>query len=59
MATGKPEEAKRKLRKDDAETSPKLTTHKPSLRDVLLGGPKVGDFDVTRDKDVGREIDLE
>ena len=33
---------------------------KPDLIDVLLHrGPKFDDFDVERDKDTGREIDLE
>jgi antitoxin Phd len=33
-----------------------LTAHKPDLREYLLGGPKVDDFDVERDQDTGREI---
>jgi prevent-host-death family protein len=36
----------------------KLTENKPNLRDYLLGGPKVDDFEVERSKDRGREIDL-
>jgi antitoxin Phd len=36
----------------------KLTAHKPGLKEYLLGGPKVDDFEVERDRDKGREIDL-
>jgi len=36
----------------------KLTENRPNLRDYLLGGPKVDDFEVERSKDRGREIDL-
>jgi prevent-host-death family protein len=35
-----------------------LAAHKPDLRDYLLGGPKVDRFDIGRDRDTGREIDL-
>jgi antitoxin Phd len=35
-----------------------LTAHKPSLRDYLLGGPKVDEFEVPRDRDTGREVNL-
>ncbi|WP_263355650.1 type II toxin-antitoxin system Phd/YefM family antitoxin [Acidicapsa ligni] len=35
-----------------------LTAHKPNFRDYLLGGPKVDSFDVERDRDTGREINL-
>lgn len=35
-----------------------LTAHKPDLRAYLLGGPKVDDFEVERDKDTGRDINL-
>ena len=35
-----------------------LTAHKPDLRSYLLGGPKVDEFEVTRDRDTGRTIDL-
>jgi antitoxin Phd len=35
-----------------------LTAHKPDLRQYLLGGPKVDSFEVERDRDTGREIDL-
>lgn len=35
-----------------------LTAHKPSLRDYLLGGPKVDNFDIKSERDSGREIDL-
>jgi hypothetical protein len=30
----------------------------PDLRAYLLGGPKVDDFEATRDRDTGREVDL-
>jgi antitoxin Phd len=36
----------------------KLTAHKPDLREYLLGGPKVDSFEIERDFDTGREIDL-
>jgi len=35
-----------------------LTAHKTDLRELLLGGPKFDDFEVERDKDTGREVDL-
>jgi prevent-host-death family protein len=35
-----------------------LTAHKPDLRAYLLGGPKADDFEVTRDTDTGREVNL-
>jgi prevent-host-death family protein len=35
-----------------------LTAHKPDLKDYLLGGPKVDSFEIERDRDIGREIDL-
>jgi antitoxin Phd len=35
-----------------------LTAHKPDLRAYLLGGPKFDDFEVVRDRDMGREVDL-
>jgi antitoxin Phd len=35
-----------------------LTESRPNLRDYLLGGPKLDDFEVERSKDRGREIDL-
>lgn len=35
-----------------------LTAHKPDLRAYLLGGPKVDDFQVPRDYDTGRDVDL-
>lgn len=31
---------------------------KPDFKAHLLGGPKVDDFDVPRDSDVGRAVDL-
>jgi antitoxin Phd len=36
----------------------RLVAARPSLRDYLLGGPKVDDFEIERSKDRGREIDL-
>ncbi len=35
-----------------------LTACKPDLRAYLLGGPKVDDFEIERDRDTGREIGL-
>lgn len=35
-----------------------LTAHKPDLRDYLLGGPKVDEFDVPRPRDKGRKVRL-
>ncbi len=35
-----------------------LSAHKPDLREYLLGGPKVDDFEVEPDRDTGREIAL-
>jgi prevent-host-death family protein len=35
-----------------------LTAQKPDFRAYLLGGPRVDSFDVTRDRDTGREVDL-
>jgi antitoxin Phd len=35
-----------------------LSAHKPDLRDYLLGGPKVDDFEVASDRDAGHEIVL-
>jgi prevent-host-death family protein len=35
-----------------------LTAHKPDLKAYLLGGPKVDNFVIERDRDMGREIEL-
>jgi len=35
-----------------------LTAHKPGLREYMLGGPKVDDFEIKTDRDTGREIAL-
>lgn len=35
-----------------------LTAHKPDLRAYLLGGPKSEDFEVPRDDDTGRDVNL-
>ncbi len=35
-----------------------LTAKKPDFKSYLLGGPKVDDFEIERDQDLGREIDL-
>jgi prevent-host-death family protein len=35
-----------------------LTAHKPDLREYLLGGPKVDSFEVKRDRDPGRKVNL-
>ena len=36
----------------------RLVEARPNLRDYLLGGPKVDDFELERSKERGREIDL-
>jgi prevent-host-death family protein len=36
----------------------RLTANKPSLKEYLLGGPKVDDFEIVRDRDTGREVRL-
>lgn len=33
-----------------------LTAHRPNLREYLLGGPKVDEFEVPRDDDAGRTV---
>ena len=35
-----------------------LTAHRPNLREYLLGGPKVDEFEVRRDDDTGRTVSL-
>jgi antitoxin Phd len=35
-----------------------LVAHKPDFKAHLLGGPKVDDFSIDRDRDTGRNIDL-
>jgi len=35
-----------------------LAAHKPDLRAYLLGGPKVDNFEITRDRDPGRDVTL-
>jgi prevent-host-death family protein len=35
-----------------------LTAHKPGLKEYLLNGPKVDDFEIEPDRDTGREIVL-
>ncbi|HUH63799.1 MAG TPA: type II toxin-antitoxin system Phd/YefM family antitoxin [Terracidiphilus sp.] len=35
-----------------------LAAHKPDLKAHLLGGPKVDNFEIKRDRDMGREIRL-
>ncbi len=35
-----------------------LTAYKPDFRAYLLGGPKVDDFSIERDEDVGRHVEL-
>ena len=35
-----------------------LVARKPSFTEFLLGGPKVDDFDIPRDKDTGRDIEF-
>ena len=33
-----------------------LVAHKPDFKAYLLGGPQVDDFEVLRDKDIGRDF---
>jgi prevent-host-death family protein len=33
-----------------------LIAHKPDFKAFLLGGPKVDDFDIPRDRDTGRDV---
>jgi antitoxin Phd len=35
-----------------------LAAHKPDFKAHLLGGPKVDDFSLERDRDTGRAVDL-
>jgi prevent-host-death family protein len=35
-----------------------LMAKRPDFKSYLLGGPKVGDFEIERDRDLGREIEL-
>jgi antitoxin Phd len=35
-----------------------LVAHKPDFKAHLLGGPKVDDFAIDRDRDTGRSLDL-
>jgi antitoxin Phd len=35
-----------------------LAAHRPDFKSYLLGGPKVDDFSVDRDRDAGRTIEL-
>jgi antitoxin Phd len=35
-----------------------LVAHQPDFKAHLLGGPKVDDFSIDRDRDTGRRIDL-
>jgi antitoxin Phd len=35
-----------------------LIAHKPGLKEYLLGGPKVDEFEVKRNRDTGRDIRL-
>jgi antitoxin Phd len=35
-----------------------LTAHRPNLKEFLLGGPKVDDFEIRRSRDTGRKITL-
>ncbi len=39
-------------------TDYRALTQKPDLRELLLGGPKFDNFEVERDKDTGREVNL-
>lgn len=35
-----------------------LAAHKPNFKAYLLGGPKIDDFVVDRDRDTGRPVEL-
>jgi antitoxin Phd len=35
-----------------------LAAHKPDFKAHLLGGPKVDDFPIERDRDIGRIVEL-
>lgn len=35
-----------------------LTAHKPDFKTYLLGGPKFDSFEIERDSDTGREVEL-
>jgi prevent-host-death family protein len=35
-----------------------LVAHKPDFKAHLLGGPKVDDFSIERDRDTGRSVEL-
>lgn len=35
-----------------------LAAHKPDFKAYLLGGPKVDDFSIERDRDAGRTLEL-
>lgn len=35
-----------------------LTTHRLDFKAYLLGGPKIDDFSIERDRDVGRAVEL-
>jgi antitoxin Phd len=35
-----------------------LTANQPDLKAYLLGGPKVDSFEIRRDRDMGRDINL-
>lgn len=35
-----------------------LISQRPDFREYLLGGPKVDDFSIERDRDTGRAVDL-
>ena len=35
-----------------------LVAHKPDFKSYLLGGPKVDDFTIERDRDTGRPVEL-
>lgn len=35
-----------------------LAAHKPDFKAYLLGGPKVDDFSIERDRDTGRAVEL-
>ena len=56
MSTWQDQEANVEFR--SVEDSENAEPHKKDLKELLLGGPKFDDFEIERDPDCGREIDL-
>jgi hypothetical protein len=56
MAKWQEPEAKQNLR--SGEACENLEPRKKDLKELLLGGPKFDNFEIERESDHGREIDL-